>query len=347
MRIATLRSSLIVAAAIALLAGCADNAALNSSAFVPPAPARSTMARQPIAITPYGMLRISSHAVRHFTSFNNCPASGDIEYISDFGNSVINVYKGTFAGQSRCGRLAGSGISQPEGLFVYTATHDLYVANTGGFDILVFHRGATTPYATLTDPGGQFPVDVTRASDGTVIASNSYATNGLENGSISTWKSGTFVGNFPMVHDILGEFVTVQKNGTLYFNDIDLTGAGLLWTGNCPLGVCGKFTSTGAATVVPGGLRSADQEDVLQIDQAVGGALITYESFPNGTSCAIGAGDPDGLDLNWSQHHVFYADAVNNVGGEMQYPACTLIGTVPGNPAGLPIGIAVDPAAGL
>jgi hypothetical protein len=31
----------------------------------------------------------------------------------------------------------------------------------------------------------------------------------------------------------------------------------------------------------------------------------------------------------------------------MKYPACTLIGTVTGNAGGLPIGIAVDPAAGL
>jgi hypothetical protein len=267
--------------------------------------------------------------------------------MSDFGNSVINVYAGKFAGQTRCGRLAGSGIAQPEGLFVYTATHDLYVANTGGFDILVFHRGAATPYATFTDSSGQYPVDVTRATDGTIIASNSYAQNILENGSISTWNNGNFVGNFPMVNDIFGGFVTVQKNGTLYFNDVDLTGAGVLWTGSCPLGVCGAFTSTGATTVVPGGLRSADQEDVLQIDQAVGGSLITYETFPTGTSCAIGAGAPDGLDLNWAQHHVFYADAVNNAGGEMKYPACTLIGTVTGNAGGLPIGIAVDPAAGL
>jgi hypothetical protein len=298
------------------------------------------------------MLRINSHAAHHYSSFDTCPKHrATLEYISDFANSVINIYRGKFVGQHPCGQISGTGISMPEGLFVKNGTHDLYVANTGGFDILVFHKGSTTPYATFTDPGAQYPVDVTVASDGTVIASNTYAVNGGENGSISTWLSnGTFVGNFPMINDVLGEFVTVQQNGTLYFNDVDMTsGLGLLWTGSCPLGACGTFTSTGATTTFPGGLRSADSEDVVQVDQQalLGGALITYESFPNGVSCSIGGGEPAGMDINKYQHDVVYADSINDVGGEIGYPSCAPVGIVPGNLGGLLVGAAIDVPAGL
>ena len=351
MRILISIQALCAALALALLVACSTGSTIAPKPSAPQSHIRSQMSRIPIALSPIGLLKVHLGAGRRFRSFDHCPTTGDIEYISDFTNNVINIYSGKFVGQSPCGQLSGHGITLPQGVFVRHHSHDLYVANTGGLNVLVFHRGANTPYKTLADPSGQYPADVTVASDGTVIASNLYDQLGSENGSISTWTgNGTFVGNFPMVDDILGAFVTVQKNGTLYFNDVDLaSGAGLLWTGACPLGACGTFTSTGATTVYPGGLRSADFEDVVQIDQqaSLGGALITYEHFPNGNSCALGGGEPDGMDINRSQHDVFYADAINDVGVEVRYPSCKPVGTVPGNLGGLLVGVALDPNAGL
>jgi hypothetical protein len=349
MRIPTSIQCFTAAAALSLLAACSNQSTLAPRPTAPRDHVRSLMGRIPLSLSPLAMLRVHFDAGRHFVSFDACPSSGTIEYISDYSNNVVNIYKGKFAGQAACGQIAG--LSHPQGMFVKGSSHNLYVANTGGNNVLAFHRGATSPFKTFTDPGVQNPDDVAVAHDGTVIAANIFQPMGHEQGSISTWHSdGTFVGNFSMPNSFEGLFVTVQKNGTLYYNDIDFTsGAGLLWTGACPLGACGTFTSTGATTAFPGGLRSADGEDLVQIDQNAsgGGALITYESFPTGVSCAIGAGDPDGMDLNKSQHHVFFADALNNTGGEIAYPSCTAIGTVPGNAGGLPIGAAVDAPDGL
>ena len=299
------------------------------------------MGRIPAAVSPLGMLKITMNTGIHFASFDSCPATGTIEYISDFNNSVINIYAGNFAGQAPCGQITG--LTNPQGLFVRKG--NLYVANTAGGNILVFQRGGTTPIQTLTDPGVEYPVDVTVARDGTVIASNIFQPNGLQAGSISTWNStGTFVGNFPMINDLEGLYVTVQKSGKMYFNDIDLTSIeGLTWTGRCPAGVCGAFTSTGAQSGFPGGLRSADNEDVVQIDQH-GNTVNTYESIPNGrTKCSIiGAADASADDISKSEHHLFYADSVSNIAGEIGYPTCAAIGTVQGNPLGAPMGAAVD-----
>ena len=49
--------------------------------------------------------------------------------------------------------------------------------------------------------------------------------------------------SYKMINDIEGVSVTVQKDGTLYFNDVDASSRqGLLWTGSCPLGACGAKT---------------------------------------------------------------------------------------------------------
>jgi hypothetical protein len=330
-------------AAIVLLVGCSGGSAIAPKPSTPQGHGRSLMDRIPIALSPLGMLKVNFNTGHHFTSFDRCPALGAIEYISDYQNSVVNIYSGKFAGQRPCGQLSGHGLAQVEGMFVEGSTHDLYVANASGEDVVVFHRGATSPFKTYTDPTGQVPVDVTVAKDGTVIASNIFS-SGSENGSISTWHhNGIFVGNFPMVNAFQGQFVTVQKDGTLYLNDKDQTsGSGLLWTGSCPHGACGAFTSTGATTAFPGGLRSADGEDVVQVDQ-LATTLTTYESFPTGTSCVIpGAAEPAGIDIKKKQHHLIYADIINNVGVEIDYPSCATVGTVDGNPGGIPVGAAAD-----
>jgi DNA-binding beta-propeller fold protein YncE len=100
---------------------------------------------------------------------------------------VITVYAGNLAGQPPCARIT-SGVNYPFGLHVDAATHDLYVANSGDSNILVFHRGQTVPYNSYFDhTGNQMPIDVTLMNDGTLIASNLGQLTGPELGSISTW----------------------------------------------------------------------------------------------------------------------------------------------------------------
>jgi hypothetical protein len=346
MRVLTPLKGLSAAAAIALLAGCSGGgtSALAPKTFTPQGHVHSLMGRVPVVVGPLGLLRVNTNTAHHFKAFA-CPAKGSITYMSDFNNSVINVYAGDLAGQAPCGQITG--LLNPQGMYVKADTHDLYVANTGGENVLVFHRGSTTPYKTLTDPSGQFVVDVTLANDGTVIASNIFAPDGSQAGSISTWdSSGNFVGNFPMVNDFEGLFVTVQKDGTVYFNDLDATsGAGLMWSGKCPGGACGSFTSTGVTSVFPGGLRSDLSQDVVQQDQSAsgGGSQTTYQppGFGIVSTCTLNGGDPVTMDLNRPAHKYYFADAFNTL-VEVAYPTCAPIGSVQGNTSGLPIGAAHD-----
>jgi hypothetical protein len=97
----------------------------------------------------------------------------------------------------------------------------------------------------------------------------------------------------------------------------------------------------------PGGIRSGPGHDVVLQDQSGtgGGTQDTYESFPGGPaqSCVVAPGDDAvAYDFNEKHNHYFYADATINVGGEVKYPSCAAIGTVPGTSGGLPIGAAAD-----
>jgi len=217
----------------------------------------------------------------------HCPSSGPLEYVSDGGKSVIYVYAGKFAGQAPCGQLA-SWIFEPVGLFVKPSTHDLYIASEGLDAIAVYHRGATTPYNLYNDPSGQMHYDVAVAKDGTVISSNLHS-SGLERGSISTWRGGpnggTFVGNFPITAtNDFGGFVTIEKAGTVYFNDINGSGKGELFSVSCPAGACGPQTQVaGVSFRFYGGMAFDTAGDLIAVDldQMGRSSMIDTFKLPN------------------------------------------------------------------
>jgi len=332
------------AAAISLLAGCSGG---GSASLTPkPISVGSASHRVPFVLKLLGARGPNAVALHHYKSFDACPANGPIKYVSDYNNNVVDLFVGKFAGQAPCGRIT-SEINSPWGLYVEPRTHDLYVANDGGKNILVFHRGQTSPYNTYTDPTGQDPVDVTVARDGTVIASNLVRENLQENGSISTWvggpNGGTFVGNFATANGGEGQFVTVQKDGTVFFDDlIGNTANGALFYLSCPGGACGPQTQVaGVSFTLPGGLESNDNDDLLAND-GLGFADTFKLPNPNPKTFPV-TGIPTGMAINKLDHHWFVADGLNNDAAEYLYPGGKLVGTIQGNPDGGTFGIAVDP----
>lgn len=336
-----------VAAVIAMTTGC-------TNAVVSSIPQRSGttqgQAQFQFDSVPAALHRLSRSQLtvlrrRHFVSHFNCPFSGAFEYVSDEFNNVIDVYVGKFAGQAPCGLIASSLLSAPSGMHVDLTTHDLYVANWGASDVLVFHKGATTPYNTYTDPTGQNPNDVTMAKDGTVIVSNEESISGKERGSLSTWKSGsnggTFVGNFPMTDSDFGLFITHASNGKVYFNDVDSrTGIGALWKVSCPLGACGVQTQlAGVSFGDPGGIDFDDTGDLIAND-SIRSTADTFELPNPKPSTRVMPCCPLGVALDALHQHWF--DTSLSYTAEYSYPDFAAIGTVPSQ-NGAMFGIAIDP----
>ncbi len=347
MRIPTPIQALSAAAALALLAGCSSGSAIAPKPVGMSSHVHTYMGHVPAAVGPMAALRISIHAKKG-PSFDACPATGNIEYLSDFGNSVINIYAGKFHGQAPCGQLtsAGSGLLNPQGMFV-DEHHNMFVADTGNGNVLEFKRGTTTPSDTYVDTANgnsEFPVDVTVAKDKTIIATNIFAPNtGI--GSISTWlPNGTFVGNFTNPNSAFDYFLGADKSNNIFWDDNAL----IVWEQSCPAGACGAPTNLGATGFnFPGGIEEGPGQDVVLQDQlgASGGAQLTYESFPGGPAqtCTVAPGDDAvSFGFNEKKTHYFYADATLNVGGEVHYPSCAPIGTVPATSGGTQIGVAAD-----
>jgi hypothetical protein len=320
MRPLTLMQSSCAAAAIAMLAGCSG---AGSSAVAPN------------ASLPQG-------AGRHVTAFYNCPATGRLTYISVAPANSVDVFAGKLNGQRACGQI-GLGLSSPFGLFVDKKTHDLYVANSNRSNIKVFHRGHVKAYNTYVDPTDEITLDVAVAPDGTVIASNEFPF-----ASLSTWtggpNGGTFVGNFPMTNAAAGQFVTVKKNGTVYFTDIDQqSNMGALWTVACPAGACGTQTQvSGVSLESPGGMVFNETGDLFVIDDSA----ITANTFelpnPAPSACPL-IGAPISVDVSRKDHSFVTTDDERFgflEGREYSYPGCSLLGTVGTTNSQ---GIAIDP----
>ncbi len=304
-------------------------------------------------VSPLMPARTQAH--KGFISFYKCPDHGALKYVADYNNGNVNIFTGPFAGQAPCGRI-GSGLSLPWGLYVDRATHDLYVANVGRHNIVVFHRGARTPYATYVDPTGQDPTDVVLTSDGTVVANNFTDEALTEGPSLSTWHAsssgGGFVGNFPLAGGGIGQFITAAPDGTIYFDKFNQglshghvgSSIGSLWSVSCPSGACGAQTRIGPrfSLVGPGGLAFGTDGD-LRIGEGGVASVDTVElpNFPPRRLSAMGY--PTAIAVNEFDHHVFVADGEFNQAEEYDYPSGKLVGIVAGNPGGGTFGIAVDP----
>lgn len=93
-------------------------------------------------------------------------------YVSDHTNNLIDV----FDLRGKLLRTITNGVNKPVGLYV-DASHNLWAANPGGNDVLVFPRGSTTPGETLNDTNQ--PNDVATCHDGTAFVADSENLGGV------------------------------------------------------------------------------------------------------------------------------------------------------------------------
>ncbi|HEY5094768.1 MAG TPA: hypothetical protein VII69_06625 [Candidatus Eremiobacteraceae bacterium] len=333
MRFLTRTFAFSAALAFTMFTGCSNSAAISPKLSTPN---DHVQRRQP-------------KAGYHGASYNACPSTGILVYVADDNDNSINIFAGDLAGQGPCGIISGS--TSPQALSVKSG--NLYVPYGPPFpSVKAFHRGDTAPFRVYIDRtcGDEVPGDATVSDDGFVFASN-YFGRDCSSGSISVWKksTGAFVGNYPNADGHIIYTLTIQKDGTVYFVD----DSPALSVGKCVKGVCGSFTNTDAIFRGPGGIRSVGDEHIVLDDPggSGGGRALTYTppSFgsPSG-SCSFGGHAPSGIDLNFSQHHIFVVDTFRGVVSEFKYPAggghghpCVLSGTV-STSGGDPVGVAVD-----
>ena len=117
----------------------------------------------------------------------------------------------------RYGKLVAkitSGMNAPQGVFVDTS-HNVWIANAYGGNVLMFAEGAITPTRTLQDPGA-LPSDVTLGPDGTAYVANILDASGP--GSIFVYPPGQDTATRKLRDPIMEQnrFITIDAKGDLF-----------------------------------------------------------------------------------------------------------------------------------
>lgn len=204
-----------------------------------------------------------------------------------------------------------SGITNPEGLFVYKSS--VYV--TSGNQVLVFPIGQSTPSLTLQE-GQQFQADdVAVAKNGTVYVAN-YTIGYSEPGDVLVFKKGqktaeyglNFSGLDPVISD------TLDSSGNLYV--AYLTSGNAARINEYPPG-SQKGTNTGFSIKHPGGMAFDKDGNLVVVDETTIDVFTPGTSKPTRTFGSLQNGQF--LTFNKQKTNLYVSDLGTNQIDEFDY----------------------------
>jgi len=257
------------------------------------------------------------------------------------GDGFVNIYDQNGKNQASIGHLGG--LDFPIGLAV-DKKGNLYVANSNGFNVPVYHRGASMPFKTLLDPN-EYPDAVTIDSKGTVYVASETTTQHMP-GNVAVYAGGSTSPTSTLTDPnwLSAGAVTVDSSNNLYVCFISSSG---------PYGV-DEFL---AGTTMPinlglklehtcNGLAKDQHQNLVVADP---GALKVEVFPPGSTSPSItfpaGSGFPG--NLAFANVNQLYASGDNGVPQveEFAYPSGKVINKITNGfqPDFCVCGVATDP----
>lgn len=335
-----------VAAAVALFAGCSGSgSSMNSVAPVPMQPQSVVRNHVPI-IAPASLLRsVPGQARTVKGGVVNPDVTSTLFYTCTF---TANFCEWFVRGTNAVAGTISSGLTNPQGIGV-DSLGNVWVADTGGSDIQVFHKGRHLPFKTLSDPG-QFPVGVAIDGVGNAFVANIFNTS-FGPGSISVYKAGSLTPTRMITDPRFFQVISVALDENHLLISCYNTSGGV--------GQCDEFPSArGHGTNIisglffAGGVAFDNLENIVVNDQTV--AIDQFSGLSPFGSCASSSAkgrDYVMLALDRSNDDILEADASNGVLREQVFADCSNItgGGEKAYSAGLTasdtvIGAAVDPA---
>ncbi|HEU5479584.1 MAG TPA: hypothetical protein VFU90_07100, partial [Candidatus Tumulicola sp.] len=187
MKIKNARLALGACAMIGLLAGCAGGGASNGGVTGAVPQVRSVAMRAPEALPQARILaRLGRGLPAHSSSgrswMDPSAVTSDLLYVSDTDTSEVYVF--SYPQGKPKGALTG--FTDPAGVCV-DAHGNVFVTNTGGFNVLEYAHGGTTPIATLKD-AGYFPVGCSVDPKTGNLAVTNFATSSSTQGNVVIYK---------------------------------------------------------------------------------------------------------------------------------------------------------------
>ncbi len=239
-------------------------------------------------------------------------------YVSDYIGGYVNIYSQNGQNQAPIGQLTG--FSTPAFLYVSKAG-DLYVANDNAYNVLVFHRGATSPFETLNVPVIQV-YQVTEDSSGTTYVSGSTGSAG--GATIEVYAAGSLNPTSSLSDPNYAYFVgvTTDSKGNIY-TCADQTGS-YTKSGTVEEFLAGSTTpiNLGLHTTGCYGLAIGPRDNLLVADFFA----KAIEVFPPGSTMPATTIKTNGLPISLSLNanvSAFYVGTANHsvleytVGGKL------------------------------
>ncbi len=148
----TAKYALGVTAAAAMLAGCSSGAS-SLSPTTPVAGAQASHGSAVTLIAQVGLKVVPTNDSRPSQMSPDAKKAKQYLYVTDSGTNDVQVYAWPKP-KNPVGTLTG--FTEPQGACADTSGN-VFITNTGGFNILEYKGGATSPSQTLSDPDG-YPV---------------------------------------------------------------------------------------------------------------------------------------------------------------------------------------------
>lgn len=268
------------------------------------------------------------------------PRPGRLVYVSDHANNLIDVFDSSGVLQY----TITSGVKAPAGLFV-DSDHNLWVANPGANDVLVFSRGSRTPIKTLNDSNQ--PNDVAVAFDFTA-----YVADSLNQGGVAVYPRDHVnpVRRLEAKQSGMGgleDYVTRDRYGNVFATGMIGASPFPATTGWRHARESGYYLLQPTAASISG-IKATTAETLLipTYDAPSQPALeeFTESGKPTGRGIHTGGSDLWGdIALDASEDVVFGVDTPKDAVVARKFPGGALVRTYTNGNLAQPEGVAVDP----
>jgi hypothetical protein len=287
-----------VTAAVAILAACTGGG--GGSQLAPSGPSMGSNAIGGGAIhvpqlkgTKNYLTAVKSNAhgqIKHFKQWMEPGAvKNRLLYVSDFSANIVQVYNYPSQGTQNPPAGTLTGFSNPQGMCVDSA-NNVYIANTGGEDVLQYPYGGTSPTQTYTDTG-EYPVGCSvDPTTGNLAISNIFSPTTGE-GAVTICSSPSSCATYVEPGGLLEcYFIGYQPNGDLYVDGI-ATGTYTFGMAYLPAGSTTWQTASvsGATINFPGTVQSNGTQLSVE-DQSGAGGTTLYACNASGASLDCSAG---------------------------------------------------------
>jgi hypothetical protein len=265
-----------------------------------------------------------------------------VVYVASPGNNTIYIF-------GRDGKAAGqitNGIDGPAGLYV-DPRHDLWVANPGANDVLMYPRGANSPSVTLEDTNA--PNDVAQCPDGTTYVADSAGAGGIGVYPAGRTKPARRLGQFGS-HGGFFYYATCDSTGNVFavgIIDFSPVLATTGWTHGKESGyyllpiynffAAGIIATKSGALLVSNSLGSGNSQP----------AVVEYTEAGKATGRAVATASTvwTGLAYDQKRDVVYGAAERANIGASLQFPSGGRATSYTTAGLAAPQGIAFDPGS--